>query len=674
MLTKCRTPFALLAATLFLASAHTACAGEPEKTRRIPDMLPESTIMLVHVAPWEQWANDFRQTAPAKILDEAEVRAFLEGPWNRLTAPTPPKRTEPAQPAAEGRAPAAPGVAGEFLAGTKAFCEMLGNMVQSIRNIKLEKPLADMLDSMARGPLTIAVRYSPEDARTNKMPGIIAIVGNGYPKDADEKLRALVDSLKNKEWRPPLFNTELATVKVTVDALSMTPKHGANLLSIAPIHDGKRINLLTVTFFKDRLLISNDEDLCTEVVDGMSGTLNKSLRDSPLFKECGLAGDEHLMVFLDLPSLQKAMPSLQKAMAAAQPAKTHLASFLEQAGLNKATAVASSLKLNGLAFESRTAILGERQGILGKLPEGQLSNDTLKIFPAGTPFATAFRLRPGGVLPFVRGVFGTMQGEKGLENFNAVEKELAGRNLEKEFGEAFGSEVAIASLAAQADSGGVVAIPACAVGLAVKDKALASKLLDDLLPRLANKADAAGGGLKKVEGPVVIRYYNASTAGGLLGVSPAFALLDDRLLIAVDVPSAKNAIHVIQKGPWLDKSPVFTQALQDSGGPLGSAFTYVDWAYIYKSVFSVGTRALSMINSTGVLTRSGIDLNLLPSTEAVAGNLCPGLSVVRVANNKVVLTSRSPLPSVEVLTPPLAGVTAALAGFWNAAPPPEQKK
>jgi hypothetical protein len=215
---------------------------------------------------------------------------------------------------------------------------------------------------------------------------------------------------------------------------------------------------------------------------------------------------------------------------------------------------------------------------------------------------------------------------------------------------------------------------ACAASLTLKDKALAAKLLDDLLPRLAAKADAAGGGLKSIAEPTVIRYYNASTAGGLIGVSPAFALVDDRLVIAVDVPSAKNAVRNIQKGHGLAESEAFTRALQASGGQLGSAFTYVDWGYIYKAAFSAGTSALRMINTTGILTRTGFDLNLLPSPDAVASNLCPGLSVVRVTNNGVFLASRSPLPSVEVLSPPLAGVTAVLASLKPAPAPAEQPK
>jgi len=672
MVRKSRTPFAILAVALLGASALIVRAGEAEKPQRIPEMLPESTVMLVHVAPWEKWASDFRQTAPAQILNDAEVRAFLEGPWNRLTAPPPPpKPAEPAQPAAEAKAPAPAGVAGEFMAGTKAFCEMLGNMVQSLRNIKLEKPIADMLDSMTRGPLTLAVRYSAEDARAQKRPAIIAIVGGGYPKDTDAQLQALAGFLKNAEFKIAPFNTELTTVRISIDAVSITESHGAKLLSIAPTHEGKRTNLLTLAFFNDRLLISNDEDLCKDVVDGMSGTLAKRLSDSELFKNCGLAGDEHLLAYLDLPSLQKALGGAQPGAAGG---KTPLANFLEQAGLTKATAVAWSLKMNGLAFESRTAIFtkGERQGILGTLAEGQLSDDALKICPANTPFATAFRLKPEGILPFMRSAYRAMQGEKGLENFKAVEKELAGRNLEKELGEAFGSEVAITSLAAQADTGPVGAVSAFAAALAVKDKDRAAKLLDELLPRLAAKADATGGGLKTAEGPGAIRYFNASAMGGLVSVSPAFAFQDDRLIIAVDVPSARNAVRIMQKGPWLAKSEAFTKALQNSGGQLGSAFSYVDWAYIYKAVVNVGTGALRMIASTGVLSRAGIDLNLLPSTEAVASNLCPGLSVARVTANGVFLASRSPLPSFEVLSPPLAAVTSVLASFMPA-PVAEEK-
>jgi hypothetical protein len=67
-------------------------------------------------------------------------------------------------------------------------------------------------------------------------------------------------------------------------------------------------------------------------------------------------------------------------------------------------------------------------------------------------------------------------------------------------------------------------------------------------------------------------------------------------------------------------------------------------------------------------------LNPLPGSQAVASNLCPGLSLVRVTNNGVFLASRSPVPSIEVLTPPLAGVTAVLASFRTAPAAEEAKK
>jgi len=180
MLTKRSAPQALLAAALLLAVMCGAGAGEAGTPPRIPDMLPEGIIMLVHVAPWDQWASDFRQTAPAQILNEPEVRAFLDGPWNRLNAP--PKHAEPAPPGNAAKAPAAPGVAGEVLSGVKAFFETVGNLVQSIRDIKLDKPLADMLDSMARGPLTIAVRYSAEDAHAQKAPASSPFWARAIPR------------------------------------------------------------------------------------------------------------------------------------------------------------------------------------------------------------------------------------------------------------------------------------------------------------------------------------------------------------------------------------------------------------------------------------------------------------------------------------------------------------
>jgi hypothetical protein len=202
-----------------------------------------------------------------------------------------------------------------------------------------------------------------------------------------------------------------------------------------------------------------------------------------------------------------------------------------------------------------------------------------------------------------------------------------------------------------------------AASVSVQDKQKADALLDELFARLAAKSgpDVA---VKKLDlDGKTVKYFNA--AGGLVSVSPAFVLADDKLLVlASDVPALRAALRVMKdKDRGLMTSDTFKAALANTGGKMGSAFSYVDWPGAYKSLFSVGTSALRMIAPTGMLTRAGIDMNLLPSANAVASHLCAGLTVARVTPNGIALASRSPLPSLEVLAPPIAAAVVVFESF-----------
>jgi len=136
--------------------------------------------------------------------------------------------------------------------------------------------------------------------------------------------------------------------------------------------------------------------------------------------------------------------------------------------------------------------------------------------------------------------------------------------------------------------------------------------------------------------------------------------------MTMDVPSLKRAMKTLKEGKdgkSLHSAEIFKTALAQTGGNMGPMFSYVDWAYVYKAGFNLTTTTLKLIAPTDVLREIGINMNLVPSTETVAQHLFPGLSVAQITPNGIVLISRSPLPSLEVLSPPLAAVTAVFASF-----------
>ena len=622
--------------SLLLLSCVCVRGAEAEKAPAIADILPEGTIMFADVRPWAEWSKDFSNTAIAKIFSEPEVRAFLAGPSNQISSLI--------KKATEARAGDAPKPA-------------------AANTPEVITAALDVLSGFTPGPFSIAVRYSAEDAQAKARPAVAVIVGYRDEKNIEAQkdvLAGVVDAML-KNWN--------------VEFIKVTDYQNCKLISFTPVGaDGQRTNVITLTLHKGRVIVSNEAKLCTQILDGIAGKLDKKLTDSPTYKSCGLAGDEHLSAYLDIAGLQNALGAMEKA---APDTTSKLDDFLVLAGLNKSSAVAWSLKMTGPAFESRTAIFStaDRAGLLGTLDDQPLSPGALKICPANTPFAAGFHLRQDHVLPFLRNAVKALQGDKGLANFNAVEKEL---NLEKGLREAYGNELVITSLAGQENAGPIGAVSAFAGTLSIQDPVKANDVLENLLKQIAAKTDpdgVAANVLKEVEHDgVKVRYLIEPPVAGVIKFSPAFAIVQDRLVMALDVPTLKRAMKILKEGGSLADSKSFQEAVLETGGTMGPMFNYVDWGYLYKSVFNLGSDALKLVAPGYVLQAIGLDMNLLPETETVAQHLFPGLSIARITPNGIIMTSRSPLPSVEVLSPPLAAITAAIASFKPFMMPLVEKK
>ncbi|HYG74112.1 MAG TPA: DUF3352 domain-containing protein [Planctomycetota bacterium] len=619
-------------------------ASAGEKAPTIADILPDGTIMFAEVATWSHWSKDFNNTSLARIFSEPEVRTFLAGPFSQVSTLIR-KATElkenPDAPAPKAPAPQ-PGTA---------------NAVSSF---------FALMSDLARGPFSVAVRYSPEDAQAKRVPAVAVVLGLSDQQNVEATNNVLAGVLDKllKDWK--------------IEAVTVTDYQNTKLLSLTTEAAGQRKNVLTLMLHKGRLVFSNEVKLCTQIIDGMAGTLAKRLSDTEAYKNTGLAGDEHLIAFLDVAGLQKALGAVEQPA----DAPNQLDDFFVLAGLNKTIAVAWSLKMSGPAFESRTAIFtqGERQGLLGTLSEEPVSNDALKLCARTTPLAAAFRLQPEKVMPFIRNAVKAVQGQKGLEDLNTVEKQLnaeLGKDLEAEVRAAFGNEVVVTSLAQLDNAGPIGAVSAFAASLSIKDAKRAEELLAQVLTRVSAKMDpngVAANVLKEVEfDGGKIRYMNPPRLASIIGVSPAFMVAENRLVMALDVPTLKRAIKTLKSSETLADSEALKTGLGGVGGKLGPMFSYVDWAYMYKSVFSLSTAALKLVAPTDILKEIGIDMNLLPSTETVSQHLFPGMSVARITPNGVMLTSRSPVPSMEVIAPPMAAVTAVFASFRPFVMPPAKK-
>lgn len=627
----------------FAVVSFVSMAADGDPTPATADILPEGTIMYAEVAPCSQWSKDFARTSLAQIFAEPEVRQFLAGPFSQVS-----NLIKKATPLAE------PPKASE---GEPSKPSPVNNAVNSV---------LDVLNQFTPGPFVVAVRFSPDDALAGRPPAVAIMLGvaPGKPDSAANLIPALLDTvLKNFKVESMAVsdyqNNSLITIK-------RTAANGHEISAAMTVHNG-------------HLILASDDSLCKQIIDGMAGTLAKKLSDNETYKNTGLTGREHLIAYLDIAGLKSALGAMAKPPPD-QP--NQLDDFFLLSGLNKSIAVAWSLEMNGPSFESRTAIFttGEREGLLGMLDSQPVSIDGLKVCPKGAPLAAGFRIRDDRLMSFFRSLARAVQGQKGMDTLNMAVTKLStdlNRNLEKEVPKIFGNEIVLTSLAGSEATSPMGAASAFAVSVSIQDNEKAEELLGQMLNQIA-KADPerpADETLKEVEyDGVKIHYLTTRKVAGIVDFSPSFTIYRNRLLAALDVPMLKRAMNVLKGNDSLANSEPFTAALKETGGRMGPAFSYVDWGYMYNTAFNLGTTALRVVAPADLLREIGVDMNLLPEAETVSNHLFPALSVAQTTPSGIIMLSRSPLPSIEVLAPPLAAVSAVFATFKPFLIAPDKEK
>lgn len=589
-------------ATLALSVAllsHGAWAGD-QAPRDPAAFLPQDTILLAKVAMWQEWSKAWDQTSLAGIGQEAELKAFLSGPLNRL------------QELVSGKVAAAAG-------------DLAPSVVSSFLNT---------LGDLAPGPIVVALCYSEQDVAAKRAPAVAVILGT---RDAS-KITNFVQVICN------LF---------AQNVVKQEQYGGADLL----ILQSEKLQM-AVTFHKGQLIVTTRPELCKQIVDGLAGTLAKKLSDNEAYQACKLAGDEHQSMFLDIAALRQVL-SLQAA-ARGEQAKDLLA----EAGLKDLRAVAWSLRMNGKAFESRMAVLaaGQRAGWLAALDAQPMQAEALKVCKPGCSFALGARVQADRLLTILEELMRRTTSKEEFARFQAAVNKGGADKLKQDLAGAFGGDLVVTNYTGK--EGAPPGALMTGIGtLSVTDAGKAEAVMTDLMKRLA----AERGEAKAEEVLKVIPFENAKllyldAPKGYAGLGPVFGLTPNRLVVALDMQTLKAAVRGLS-APGLEATPAFQDSLKAVGGDLGSVFVFIDYGELYASVFSLGATALKFVGSVAPLREIGVDLNLLPSTEAVTRHLFPSLAVLRASDKGATVISHGPLPSPEVLAPPVAAIAAIVATF-----------
>ncbi len=141
-------------------------------------------------------------------------------------------------------------------------------------------------------------------------------------KDFDQGLATILDSL-------------LHTLKV--ESLAVTDYQNIKMITFKHTQPNGKDITSAITFHNGRMIFTTDVSLCTQILDGMAGTLAKKLSDTDTYKNCGLVGNEHLIAFLDVAGLKSAFAAMEKPLP---DAPNQIDDFFVLAGLNKSIAMA----------------------------------------------------------------------------------------------------------------------------------------------------------------------------------------------------------------------------------------------------------------------------------------------------------------------------------------------
>lgn len=574
-------------------------AAEEAASPNPATFLPDSTIVYVQADAWTHWRDSWRKTALCGICNEPEVRAFLEGPWGKIREMLELK----AAPGAE-----APEGTVDVVLGT--------------------------LNRLAPGPVVLAMTRG-EGAQGN---GCALIAGSRGAKDVVDKLNFLQSVVQG-------FVT--AFLKTDLQVIQKTQYQAADLMTV-------KINAfeLTLCVYNDYLIVTSRLELAKQIVDGIAGTLPKTLAASPGFAGTGLAGGEHLCAYLNVAAVRKALG------AGPNKAGEALRNTLDSLGLSDMEAITWSVRMDGPAFESRAAFVtgGARKGLLAALDAEPIDPATLKVCRVDAPFCVGMKVQPKQLWSVMENAVKTTD-TAALERMKKIKAKLAAqnRNLETEMTEAFGNDVVLTSYSGEAGAmGGMVA------SLSVKDDAKAGKLLVELL-KLAGTEYAPAKELQENTFDGVKTWYLRGPEGST-GIEPKYAIAGGRLVVAMDMLILRGALKTMN-AENLAASAWMQEAAKGAGGKLGAVFVYVNWGQLYTAVFDFGAHVLKLANFTSMVRNLGIDVNLLPTPGAITKHLFPSLAIVQATPNGVVLTSRSPMPSAEVIAPPVAAFAAVVATF-----------
>ena len=299
-----------------------------------------------------------------------------------------------------------------------------------------------------------------------------------------------------------------------------------------------------------------------EDVEGLvRGTIAGGLTKGAAYAEFRKAvGEVDVELFVDVPAvLRDATEGNDEARAA-----------ISRMGFDHVRSVGWGMLLNesGSLGTLRVATDAPPGGLLALLGRASGDPKSLRYVPQDAAFYMSLRF--GSLLEAYQALLQLAQQATGEAEPPAIPglgdlEEMLEMDLEEEILPAFGGELAVA---VWLNTG--APMPSGVVALEVKDKAAAEKLVEKVLALIVDAyGDEVEVSSDQYEG-TTIRTLELSEM-----VSPSCAVVGDFLVVGENPETVETVIHTMTKGPGLDTSDAYKQAMARIGGS-GGFTTYMD--------------------------------------------------------------------------------------------------
>lgn len=493
----------------------------------------------------------------------------------------------------------------------------------------------DNLLKAVPGPCLIAASSPPGGGEGAAMPTFVVVVGlgeglAGQLRTVNSVLHGVASQLVKSDLGASL--KAVATTEYS-DTKLLSLKYGKYGLTTAIFG-----RLLIFTFGEDK----NDVALCKTVIEGLANPANAgNLGASKDFRGMKLVGDRLESCWFNVAALHRRL----------FPDKGEVSTERLPVQVVKQVGFAWSVKKNG-ALTTTTALQGEG-GPAAKILSGEsLSEEALRLCPTGTTFVAAVRVQKGGLRALIKRMCRKVPRGKLARHYrlmsDRVKSPKIAAQLDKFFA-ALGEEVVLTSLPGAWPFGRGDMV----LGVTLDNSEKAAAELKMLLELSAAKHEGAR---------VVSSEYDGVTLSWLKkarGTSPVCAVAHGRFLLAGNVETMRRALKTLKGGPYFKPAPEF--------GKPGTGFIYVDWAALYHLKYEAVLKGLRWLDEfTGLLSRWGVDLNLMWPEEVVSRHLTPGILKIQRTKRGVLLVGNGPLPTPEVIGPPLGIFIEMCRAFFPA--------